>query len=191
MDLAHLDPVVSTCEACEGRRFTSEVLELKLRGASIADVFDMPAEAALDFFTEKPVRARLHAMVDVGLGYVALGQPLSTLSGGERQRMKLATQIDGSAKVFMLDEPTTGLHMHDVDRLVGLLDRMVDGGATVVVIEHDLEVVARADWIIDLGPGAGADGGRVVFEGTPAQLVEHPTSVTGRHLALRQQAAFA
>ncbi len=165
MDLAHLDPVISTCEACEGRRFTDEVLELKLRDASIADVFGMPAEAALDFFTEKAVRARLNAMVDVGLGYVTLGQPLSTLSGGERQRLKLATQLDGSAKLFMLDEPTTGLHMHDVDRLVGLLDRMVDGGATVVVIEHDLEVVARADWVIDLGPGAGADGGRVVFEG--------------------------
>ena len=172
-----------------GAALHDEVLEHKLRGASIADVFDMPAEAALDFFTEKPVRARLHAMVDVGLGYVTLGQPLSTLSGGERQRLKLATQLDGSAKLFMLDEPTTGLHMHDVDRLVGLLDRMVDGGATVVVIEHDLEVVARADWVIDLGPGAGADGGRVVFEGTPAQLVEHPTSVTGRHLALRQRAA--
>ena len=185
MDLAHLDPVVSTCEACEGRRFTSEVLEHRLRGASIADVFDMSAAAALEFFTEKPVRKRLEAMRDVGLGYVTLGQPLSTFSGGERQRLKLANELDASAKVFVLDEPTTGLHMLDVDRLVGLLDRLVDGGATVIVIEHDLEIVARADWVIDLGPGAGNDGGRVVFEGTPAQLVAHPDSLTGRHLALR------
>jgi len=185
MDLAHLDPVVSECEACEGRRFTSEVLEHKLRDASIADVFDMPADAALEFFTEKPVRARLTAMADVGLGYLTLGQPLSTLSGGERQRLKLANELDASAKVFVLDEPTTGLHMHDVDRLVGLLDRMVDSGATVVVIEHNLEVIARADWIIDLGPGAGRDGGQIVFEGPPAELVEHPTSLTGQHLAMR------
>jgi len=143
MDLAHLDGVVSTCETCEGRRFTSEVLEHRLRGASIADVFDMPADAALDFFTERPVRARLQAMQDVGLGYLTLGQPLSTLSGGERQRLKLANELDANAQVFLLDEPTTGLHMHDVDRLVGLLDRLVDGGATVIVIEHDLEVIAR------------------------------------------------
>jgi excinuclease UvrABC ATPase subunit len=177
--------VASTCEACEGRRFTDAVLEHKLRGASIAEVYDMPAEAALQFFTEKPVRARLQAMLDVGLGSLTLGQPLITLSGGERQRLKLANELDATAKVFVLDEPTTGLHMHDVDRLVGLLDRMVDGGCTVVVIEHDLDVIARADWIIDLGPGAGHDGGRVVFEGTPAQLVEHPTSLTGKHLALR------
>jgi len=187
VDLAHLDPVISTCEACEGRRFTSEVLEHRLRGASIADVFDMSADAALEFFTEKPVRARLEAMRDVGLAYVTLGQPLSTFSGGERQRLKLANELDASAKVFMLDEPTTGLHMHDVDRLVGLLDRMVDGGATVIVIEHDLDVIARADWIVDLGPGAGRDGGHVVFEGPPAELVKHPTSPTGRHLALRQE----
>ena len=185
MDLAHLDGVASTCEACEGRRFTDEVLEHHLRDASIADVYDMPADAAIEFFTEKPVRARLQAMLDVGLGYLTLGQPLITLSGGERQRLKLANELDATKKVFVLDEPTTGLHMHDVDRLVGLLDRMVDGGATVIVIEHDLDVIARADWIIDLGPGAGHDGGRVVFEGTPAQLVEHPASVTGRHLALR------
>ena len=187
MDLAHLDPVVSTCEACEGRRFTSEVLKHELRGASIADVFDMPADAALEFFTERPVRTRLEAMLDVGLGYLTLGQPLSTLSGGERQRLKLANELDASGKVFVLDEPTTGLHMHDIDRLVGLLDRLVDSGATVVVIEHNLEVIARADWIIDLGPGAGHDGGRVVFEGTPAELVEHPTSLTGRHLGMRTE----
>ena len=191
MDLAHLDGVASTCEACGGRRFTSEVLEHELRGASIADVYDMPADAALEFFTEKPVRARLQAIADVGLGYLTLGQPLITLSGGERQRLKLANELDATAKVLVLDEPTTGLHMHDVDRLVGLLDRLVDRGATVIVIEHDLDVIARADWVIDLGPGAGRDGGRVVFEGPPTALVEHPASVTGRHLAMRVEAPAA
>ena len=191
MDLAHLDGVVSACEACEGKRFTSAVLEHRLRGASIADVFAMPAEGALEFFTEKPIRTRLQAIVDVGLGYLTLGQPLITLSGGERQRLKLANELDVTAKVFVLDEPTTGLHMHDIDRLVGLLDRMVDAGSTAVVIEHNLEVIARADWIIDLGPGAGRDGGTIVFEGTPAQLVDHPTSLTGRHLALRVGTAAA
>jgi excinuclease UvrABC ATPase subunit len=185
-DLAHLDPVATTCEACEGRRFTGDVVAHELRGTSIADVYDMQVDAALEFFTEKPVLKRLRAMRDVGLSYVTLGQPLSTLSGGERQRLKLANELDASAKVLVLDEPTTGLHMHDVDRLVGLLDRLVDGGATVIVIEHDLEVIARADWVIDLGPGAGRDGGQIVFEGPPAQLVEHPMSLTGRHLALRQ-----
>jgi len=134
--------------------------------------------------TREAWRVRLQAMQDVGLGYVTLGQPLSTLPGGERQRLKLANELEAAAKVFVLDEPTTGLRMHDIDRLVGLLDRMVDAGSTVIVIEHNLEVIARADWIVDLGPGAGRDGGSVVFEGTPAQLVEHPTSLTGRHFAL-------
>ena len=130
----------------------------------------MQADAALEFFTEKPIRKRLEAIRDVGLGYLTLGQPLSTLSGGERQRLKLANELDASAKTLVLDEPTTGLHMHDVDRLVALLDRLVDGGATVIVIEHDPEVIARADWVIDLGPGAGHDGGRIVFEGTPQSV---------------------
>ena len=169
----HLDPVISVCERCEGRRFTDEVLQHTLRDASIADVYDMQADAALEFFTEKPIRKRLEAIRDVGLGYLTLGQPLSTLSGGERQRLKLANELDASARTIVLDEPTTGLHMHDVDRLVALLDRLVDGGATVIVIEHDPEVIARADWVIDMGPGAGHDGGRVVFEGTPQQLMEH------------------
>ena len=176
-DLVHLDPVISVCERCEGQRFTDEVLQHTLSDASIADVYDMQADAALDFFTEKPIRKRLEAIRDVGLGYLTLGQPLSTLSGGERQRLKLANELDASAKTIVLDEPTTGLHMHDVNRLVALLDRLVDGGATVVVIEHDPEVIARADWVIDMGPGAGHDGGRIVFEGTPQQLMEHESSL--------------
>src|SRR6185436_19259413 len=136
-----------------------------------------------DFFTEKPVRIMLDRLADVGLGYVSLGQELDTLSGGERQRLKLAIEMSGDAEAYVLDEPTTGLHMQDVDNLIGLLDRLVDSGRTVIVIEHNLDVIARADWVIDLGPGAGHDGGLVVFEGTPAALVGAEGSLTGEHLA--------
>ncbi|MDA0171613.1 excinuclease ABC subunit UvrA [Solirubrobacter taibaiensis] len=184
-DLAHMDPVIDACEACEGRRFTDEVLEHTLRGASIADVYDMQADTAVGFFTEKAIAKRLQTISDVGLGYVTLGQSLSTLSGGERQRLKLANELDDKAKTLVLDEPTTGLHMHDVDRLIALIDRLVDGGATVIVIEHDLDVISRADHVIDLGPGAGHDGGTIVFEGPPHALVAHEGSLTGRHLARR------
>ncbi|MDA0184744.1 excinuclease ABC subunit UvrA [Solirubrobacter phytolaccae] len=185
-DLAHMDPVIDVCEACEGRRFTDEVLEHTLRGASIADVYAMQADAAVEFFTEKAIKKRLQTISDVGLGYVTLGQSLSTLSGGERQRLKLANELDDKAKTLVLDEPTTGLHMHDVDRLIALIDRLVDGGATVIVIEHDLDVISRADHVIDLGPGAGHDGGTIVFQGPPHALVQHPGSLTGQHLARRQ-----
>jgi excinuclease UvrABC ATPase subunit len=184
-DLAFMAGVVSVCEACEGRRFTDEVLGYKLRGKSIADVLDMAVEEAQAFFTEKAVRVMLDRLADVGLGYVSLGQMLNTLSGGERQRLKLAIEMSGDSAVYMLDEPTSGLHMHDVDNLVGLLDRLVDSGRTVIVIEHNLDVVARADWVIDLGPGAGHDGGRIVFEGPPADLARAEYSLTGRHLRRR------
>ena len=186
MDLAFMAGVVSVCEVCGGRRFTDEVLEYKLRGKSIADVLDMAVEEARAFFTEKPVKAMLERLADVGLGYVSLGQMLNTLSGGERQRLKLAIEMSGDAAVYVLDEPTSGLHMHDVDNLIGLLDRLVDAGRTVIVIEHNLDVVARADWVIDLGPGAGHDGGSVVFEGPPAELAARKGSLTGAHLARRQ-----
>jgi excinuclease UvrABC ATPase subunit len=184
-DLAFMAGVVSVCEACEGRRFTDEVLGYELRGKSIADVLDMAVEEAQAFFTEKAVRVMLDRLADVGLGYVSLGQMLNTLSGGERQRLKLAIEMSGDAAVYVLDEPTSGLHMHDVDNLVGLLDRLVDSGRTVIVIEHNLDVVARADWVIDLGPGAGHDGGRIVFEGPPADLARAEHSLTGRHLRRR------
>ena len=151
----------------------------------------MSVEEAREFFTEKPVRAMLERLADVGLGYVSLGQALDTLSGGERQRLKLAIEMSGDTEVYVLDEPTTGLHMQDVDNLVGLLERLVEGGRTVIVIEHNLDVVARADWVIDMGPGAGHDGGRVIFEGTPAQLVEAERSLTGLHLRRRLEAVAA
>ena len=145
----------------------------------------MPVEEAREFFTEKPVRTMLERMADVGLGYVSLGQELDTLSGGERQRLKLAIEMSTDTPVYVLDEPTSGLHMQDVDNLIGLLDRLVDSGRSVIVIEHNLDVVARADWVIDLGPGGGHDGGRVVFEGTPAELVKSKDSLTGQFLRRR------
>ncbi len=187
-DLAFMAGVVSVCEVCEGRRFTDEVLGYQLRGRNIAEVLDMSVEEAAAFFTEKPVKVMLDRLADVGLGYISLGQMLNTLSGGERQRLKLAIEMSGDADVYVLDEPTSGLHMHDVDNLIGLLDRLVDSGRTVIVIEHNLDVVARADWVIDLGPGAGHDGGRVVFEGLPAELVRASGTLTGEHLRRRLEA---
>ncbi len=187
-DLAFMAGVVSVCEVCEGRRFTDEVLGYRLRGRNIAEVLDMAVEEAAEFFTEKPVRVMLDRLADVGLGYVTLGQMLNTLSGGERQRLKLAIEMSGDSDVYVLDEPTSGLHLHDVDNLIGLLDRLVDSGRTVVVIEHNLDVVARSDWVIDLGPGAGHDGGQVVFSGPPAALAEATGSLTGEHLARRATA---
>ncbi|GGD25406.1 ATP-binding cassette domain-containing protein [Nocardioides daphniae] len=187
-DLAIMQSVASPCEVCEGRRFDTEVLQYTLGGKNIADVFDMPVAEAEEFFGagEGKVAAAhkiLVRMVDVGLGYVRLGQPLTTLSGGERQRLKLAAQMGEKGDVYVLDEPTTGLHLADVDNLLGMLDRLVDAGKSVIVIEHHQAVMAHGDWIIDLGPGAGHDGGRVVFEGTPAQLVADRSTLTGQHLA--------
>jgi excinuclease UvrABC ATPase subunit len=181
-DLAFMAGVASMCEVCEGRRFTDEVLGYRLRDRNIAEVLDMSVEEAQAFFSEKPVRVMLDRLADVGLGYISLGQMLNTLSGGERQRLKLAIEMSGDTPVYVLDEPTSGLHMNDVENLIGLLDRLVDAGRTVIVIEHNLDVVARSDWVIDLGPGAGPDGGRVIFEGPPADLATLDGSLTGQHL---------
>lgn len=184
-DLQHLDPVAVRCETCEGRCFTDAVLALTLRGKNINEVLNLSVVEALSYFTEKPVLATLKALRDVGLGYIALGQRLNTLSGGERQRLKLAAELEKPSQIVVLDEPTTGLHMADVANLLALLDAMVDNGTTLIVIEHNLDVVARADWIIDMGPGAGAEGGKVVFEGTPRDLLKTSKSLTGKHLAAR------
>lgn len=181
-EIAYMDPVTTHCDACDGRRFSEAVLEHTLRGRSIAQVLAMSAEEALEFFTEKALLTKLRAMNEVGLDYLSLGQAMSTLSGGERQRIKLATQLHNTAAVYVLDEPTTGLHMSDVDTLLALLDGLVERGNTVVVIEHNLDVVAHSDWVIDLGPDGGKDGGEIVFTGTPADLLDHPTSLTGEYL---------
>ena len=187
-DLAMMAGVATTCEECDGKRFGAEVLEYHLGGRDISEVLAMAVEEALPFFSDGPARtpaarAILDRLADVGLGYLTLGQPLTTLSGGERQRLKLATHMGESGGVYLLDEPTTGLHLADVEQLLGLLDRLVDAGKSVIVIEHNQAVMAHADWIIDLGPGAGHDGGRVVFEGTPADLVAARSTLTAEHLA--------
>ncbi|MCK6575353.1 excinuclease ABC subunit UvrA [Myxococcota bacterium] len=187
-DLGMIAGVTTVCEECEGRRFQAAVLEYKLGGLDIAQVLDLPVREALAFFESREARtpaaqAILSRLADVGLGYLRLGQPLTTLSGGERQRLKLATEMGADGGVYVLDEPTSGLHLADVSQLQGLLDRLVDSGKSVIVIEHHLAVMARADWLIDLGPGAGHDGGRIVFQGPPAALVANPTTVTGEHLA--------
>ncbi|MCP2294314.1 excinuclease ABC, A subunit [Nocardia amikacinitolerans] len=181
-EIAYMDPVTTHCDACDGRRFSEDVLGHTLRGKSIADVLEMSAEEALAFFTEKVLNAKLRTMNEVGLEYLSLGQAMSTLSGGERQRIKLATQLQNTGSIYVLDEPTTGLHMSDVDTLLALMDGLVERGNTVVVIEHNLDVVAHSDWVIDLGPDGGKDGGQIVFTGTPADLLTHPTSLTGEYL---------
>jgi excinuclease UvrABC ATPase subunit len=180
-----MDPVATRCEACEGRCYTDEVLALRLRGKNINDVLGLSVQEAVGYFVEKPVLATLHALLDVGLGYLSLGQRLNTLSGGERQRLKLAEELGRPSEIVILDEPTTGLHMADVAGLIALLDRLVDNGSTVIVIEHNLRVVARADWVLDMGPGAGNEGGKVVFEGAPRDLLKQSLSLTGKHLARR------
>jgi excinuclease UvrABC ATPase subunit len=187
-DLAMMAGVATVCEECEGKRFQASVLEYHLGGRDISQVLAMSVTEAETFFGGGEARtpaahAILDRLADVGLGYISLGQPLTTLSGGERQRLKLATRMGEKGGVYILDEPTTGLHLADVDNLLGLLDRLVDSGKSVIVIEHHQAVMAHADWIIDLGPGAGHDGGRVVFEGTPAELVKDRSTLTGEHLA--------
>ena len=187
-DLGIMATVTSVCEACEGKRFDAGVLEYKLAGRDISQVLAMPVSEASEFFASGPARTPaagtiLGRMIDVGLGYLTLGQPLTTLSGGERQRLKLAIQMATEGGIYVLDEPTSGLHLADVEQLLALLDRLVDAGKSVIVIEHHLAVMAHADWIIDLGPGAGHDGGLVVFEGRPADLVAGRGTLTGEHLA--------
>ena len=187
-ELGFMDTVTTTCEECEGKRFEASVLEYKFAGRDISEVLAMPVTLALEFFGDGEAKTPaaqkiLSRLADVGLGYLSLGQPLTTLSGGERQRLKLAIQMATDVGTYVLDEPTGGLHLADVDHLLGLLDQLVDSGKSVIVIEHHQAVMAHADWIIDLGPGAGHDGGRVVFEGAPADLVAAGSTVTGQHLA--------
>ncbi|MGN6721984.1 MAG: ATP-binding cassette domain-containing protein [Marmoricola sp.] len=187
-ELGFMETVATLCEECGGKRFQASVLELRFGGLNIAEVLDLPVSEALGFFSDgdgktPAAAAILGRLSDVGLGYITLGQPLNTLSGGERQRLKLAMHLGDEGGIYVLDEPSSGLHLADVDNLLALLDRLVDAGKSVIVIEHHQAVMAHADWIIDLGPGAGHDGGRIVFEGTPAELVAAKSTLTGEHLA--------
>jgi excinuclease UvrABC ATPase subunit len=177
-DLAFMDGLKSACEVCQGQRFKREVLEYKVNGESISDVLEMTAGEALSFLGSKPA---LRAMNEVGLGYLKLGQPLSTLSGGECQRIKLATELHKGSSIYVMDEPTTGLHMSDIKHLLEIFDRLVDRGNSVVIIEHNLDVIKNADWLIDLGPEGGSGGGSVVFEGTPVEMLTVDTH-TARYL---------
>ncbi|WYU52760.1 excinuclease ABC subunit UvrA [Bacillus sp. FSL K6-0047] len=182
-DLAFLESVKLPCEVCRGRRFKEEVLAYKLNGKSIAEVLEMTVERALEFFEQKEIVRKLQAMSDVGLDYITLGQPLSTLSGGECQRIKLASELHKQGSIYVMDEPTTGLHMSDIGLLLTIMNRLVDAGNTVIVIEHNLDVISQADWIIDMGPDGGSNGGEVVFEGTPSQIIHAEQSITGKYLA--------
>lgn len=181
-DLAFMEGIVSTCEICEGKRFKAEVLTYHLRGKTISDVLDMTVEEALSFFTEKKITPVLRAMNDVGLGYLRLGQPLSTVSGGEGQRLKLATELHKQGSVYVMDEPTTGLHRSDIGQLMGIIDRLVDAKNTVILIEHHLDVIRQADWIIDLGPEGGSAGGEVLFAGPPQELKNCQRSITAQYI---------
>ena len=182
-ELVFMDPVTTVCEACEGRRYSEEALSYRYHGKNIVEILDMSAGEAYEFFKgNKKLRKALGAMLEVGLPYLSLGQPLSTLSGGERQRVKLAKYLDKKGNIYVLDEPTTGLHIADVHKLVEVLDALTDAGNTVIVIEHNLDVIKVADWIIDLGPEGGDGGGEIVFEGTPEDCVQCEHSYTGQFL---------
>ncbi|HTF19490.1 MAG TPA: excinuclease ABC subunit UvrA [Chryseolinea sp.] len=181
-DLAFLDGIKVPCDICEGKRFKEEVLAYKLDGKSIADVLDLTVTEALEFFNQREIQKKLQALVDVGLNYLTLGQPLSTLSGGECQRIKLASELHKKGSIYVLDEPTTGLHMSDIDHLLAIMNRLVEAGNTVIVIEHNMRVIRNADWIIDMGPEGGHKGGTVIFEGTPKDLLKDKRSITSAYL---------
>jgi excinuclease ABC A subunit len=183
-DLAFLNEAKTPCEICGGKRFKDEVLTYKLHGKSITEVLEMTVDEALAFFNIKDIVHTLQAMSDVGLNYLTLGQPLSTLSGGECQRIKLASELHKKGSIYVMDEPTTGLHMSDITHLLEIMNRLVDTGNTVVAIEHNLDVIKNADWIIDMGPEGGNKGGKVMFEGTPRELLSAKNSLTSKYLQL-------
>ena len=181
-NLGFMDGVKTPCEICDGKRFKDEVLTYKLNGKSITDVLGMTVQEALEFFDINTVVRKLQAMSDVGLAYLTVGQPLSTLSGGECQRIKLASELHKKGSIYVMDEPTTGLHMSDISHLLAIINRLVDTGNTVIVIEHNLDIIKNADWIIDMGPEGGNKGGKVMFEGTPEQLLSAKHSFTAQYL---------
>jgi excinuclease UvrABC ATPase subunit len=181
-DLSFMDSVETICEECGGKRFKSEVLEYKYRNKSIVEVLAMTIAEAVEFFTQKEIINKLKNIVDVGLHYMTLGQPLDTLSGGECQRLKLARELSKKGNIYIMDEPTTGLHMSDITSILKIIDRLVDKGNTVIVIEHNLDVIRNADWIVDVGQEGGSRGGQILFEGTPADLKNCKESITAKYL---------
>jgi excinuclease ABC A subunit len=182
-ELVFMDPVITVCEACDGKRYSEKALTYKYKDKNIVDILEMSAEEALQFFSDSPkISKQLRAMVDVGLSYLSLGQPLSTLSGGERQRVKLAKYLDQKGNIYVLDEPTTGLHASDVSGIMALLDGFVERSNTVIIIEHNTDVMKQADYIIDIGPDGGTLGGEVVFAGTPAEMVKNADTITAKYL---------
>ncbi|MNV06353.1 UvrABC system protein A [compost metagenome] len=181
-DLAYLDSVKSVCEICEGKRFSDETLTYLLDGKAINEVLNMTFNEALLFFKTPGLQKILQSLVDVGIGYLTLGQPLSTLSGGECQRIKLAKELHKKGSIYVMDEPTTGLHMSDIEKILGIMNMLVDKGNTVIVIEHNLDIIKNADWIIDIGPEGGKNGGEIIFEGTPAEIIQSKQSLTGKYL---------
>jgi len=182
-ELVFIDPVTTVCERCDGKRYSDKALSYTYKGKSIVDILEMPASEALTFFEDqKKIRKKLDALCEVGLSYLSLGQPSSTLSGGERQRLKLAKDLDKKGNIYVLDEPTTGLHASDVDKIMALFDRLVDKGNTVIIIEHNLDVMKLADYIIDVGPDGGRFGGEIVYAGTPQEMVEHSDTITAKCL---------
>ena len=182
-EMAFAEPVVVLCEECQGRRYNPTALSYTYHGKNIEEVMPLTIEQAMEFFTEEKVRKPLQSMMDVGLGYMTLGQPTSTLSGGEVQRVKLASELHKEGNIYILDEPTTGLHSRDIAKLLSILRQLVSQYNTVVIVEHRLEIIAQADWIIDMGPEGGSEGGEVLFCGTPDKLLDFPSSKTGKYLS--------
>jgi excinuclease ABC A subunit len=182
VEMFFLDAVKMTCPECEGKRYREEVLQHRYKERNISEVLRMTASEALEFFDSTQIHRRLRILNEVGLGYLQLGQPLSTLSGGEAQRMKLARELHKKGNIYILDEPTTGLHVADIERLLEVINRLVDGGNTVIVIEHNLDVIKNADWVIDMGPEGGSKGGEIIAEGTPEEISEEESSYTGQYL---------
>ncbi|WP_432718641.1 ATP-binding cassette domain-containing protein [Pectinatus frisingensis] len=177
-----MDTIVTVCEECHGNRYTDKVLAYQLKGKNISDVLKMTVTEALEFFHEKEIVTVLKRLSDVGITYVSLGQPLSTLSGGELQRIKLASELENSGQIYVLDEPSTGLHMADIRQLLGVMNRLVEQNSTLIVIEHNLDIICQADWIIDIGPYAGQNGGKIMFAGLPKNLINCTDSLTGKYL---------
>jgi excinuclease UvrABC ATPase subunit len=182
IDMAFLDSVKSKCEECDGKRYSKKVLSYKFMGKNIFEVLELTINQAYSFFNNQQIKSKLKLLIDVGLGYLKLGQPLSTLSGGECQRVKLASELHKQGKIYVMDEPTTGLHMSDIKKIIELMNKLVENGNSLLVIEHNLDVINSSDWIIDIGPEGGISGGEIIFEGTPSEIINCNNSYTGKFL---------